>query len=313
MTTAKQHEKFDVSECKTAKEVLSKTGFDFRVALVPASYVNPITKKVEATPSNRVVVRTDTGEALAVVGERYTPVQAEDFLGRLDPVIKDHRLKFKSAALFDRGRVMVVEAELPNPIRLPAPNGKKDDVLLRRVLWRNSHDGTQQVNLQDFLLRQWCTNGATHILGMSSTAVRHTAAAEAKLTAASDAVARSISRFNLVEKQAQRLIKTPFTEQQMERVAARLYPGGDADETSARTLNARAALLELYRNGQGTFGRSAWDAVNALTEWSTHHRPVRQGPSSELSRLRTMWTVGDIRVREGYNAILEEAHVASAA
>lgn len=303
---ARVHEKIDVSDCRSSADVLAKTGFGFKVGLVPAKYLNPLTKKVEDTPASRVVVRLDTGDSLAVVGERYVPVQADDFMSRLDPVIKERKLKYKSAAVFDKGRVMVVEAELPEPIRLPAPNGK-EDVLLRRVLWRNSHDGTQQVNLQDFLLRQWCSNGATHILGMSSTSVRHTSSAEGKLEQASHAIAKAIQRFTGVEKQVRRLAATPFTDAMMERVTEKLYPGGDKEDPSSRTLNARASLVELFRNGQGTFGRSAWDAVNALTEWSTHHRPVRQGPSADLSRVRTMWTVGDIRVREGYEAVLEAA------
>jgi phage/plasmid-like protein (TIGR03299 family) len=303
----------DVRDCKTGRDVLAKAGFDFKVGLRDAYHLDRRGNPQKVETGHRVVVREDTGQALSVVGSRFVPVQSEDFVSRLDPVVRSQHLTFVSAAFFDHGRVMVVEAQLPKPIVLRAPDGK-DDVILRRVLWKNAHDGTQQVSLEDYLLRQWCTNGATRILGKESYFIRHTSSAQARMSEAAAAVQSSLVRFDVVEKNAQLLAKTPFAAKQMERVAARMYPSPRAEEdVMLRTKTQRAELVALFKEpGRGTFGRTAWDAVNALTAWGTHERRVRDAEGKELSRLRSMW-LGNHQVRAGYAYVLEEAGVREAA
>ncbi len=301
--------RYDISDCRTTRDVLEKAGLNYTVALTPLTHTNPRTGRPERVETgHRAVVREDTGEAIAVVGSRYTPIQTVDFLTRLQPVLDTGTLKLRSALSIDSGRAVIIEAQLPKPIVVKAPGGK-DDVLLRRVLYSNTYDGTQPMTLKDYMLRQWCTNGATHILGMESYTLRHTSSAEFKAKQMASAVEASLNRFQLVEATVRRFLATPFSAKQMERVAARLYPVPDGSDVPTKTANAREALQGLFRAGQGTFGRTAWDAVNAVTEWNTHHRPVRGDENKELARLRATW-LGLDQTRPGFEAVEAEMKAA---
>lgn len=300
--------RYDLRDCKTTSDVLAKANLSYRVRLAPAYYINTVTGKQEKIETgHQSVIREDTGEAIAVVGSRYCPIQTTDFLEALNPVVESGLLKFVSALSVDNGRSVVVEAQLPEPIVLKAPNGK-EDVLLRRVLYRNTYDGTRPQALQDYLLRQWCKNGATHMLGMTSHIIRHTASAEGKFGQVLKAVDASLKRFETVATNAKMLSAAPFTIKQMTEVADRLFPTAPGKEPTTRTEKARAALVELFHNGQGTFGKTAWDALNAVTEWNTHQRPVRGDANKDVARLRSLWDGLD-QSRPGYDAVCDLAGV----
>jgi phage/plasmid-like protein (TIGR03299 family) len=300
----------DIRDCKTTGEVLEKAGLNYNVDLAPLFSANPRTgQMVKVDTGHRSVIRRDTGETIAVVGSRYTPIQTADFMARLAPIVDAGTLKFVSALSIDSGRAIVIEAQLPKPIVVKAPNGK-EDVLLRRLLYNNTYDGTKPMTLSDSMLRQWCTNGATSILGMESYSLRHTSSSEYKAKEIVEAVGASLTRFQNVEANVRRLLATPFTMKQMLGVADRLYPVAEGAEVPTKTGNARDAIVNLFGNGQGTFGRSAWDAVNAITEWNTHHRPVRGDENKELARLRATW-MGLDQTRSGYDAVLAEVAAAA--
>lgn len=293
----------DLRNCRDSHDVLDAAGLNYKVSLEPIYAANLKGEMGRIETGHRAVVRNDTGETIAIVGSRYTPTQTSDFVGQLDALVREGALRYVSAMSVDHGRVVVLELQLPQPIVLKAPNGK-DDVLLRRVLYRNSYDGTQPITLADYLLRQWCTNGATHILGMESHTLRHTASVEWRIPEIAGAVASSVNRFEEVAERAKLLTRVPFTVTDMEGVAERLFPAPEESEASVRKQNLRGELIKLFSAGQGNFGRSAWDAVNAITEWNTHHRNVRGSDNERaIARLRATF-MGLDQSHNGYESIM---------
>jgi phage/plasmid-like protein (TIGR03299 family) len=306
VTSRTRHTRVDVRGAESADELLARAGsdFGFRVEARPAYFHTDLDVGEDAfreAPA-QVIVRADTQEALSVVGPTYVPAQVRDFLAPLDPLIRERQLVPVSVANFDRGLSQVVELQLPRPIVLPGPNGT-EDVLFLRVLYRNSHDGSSRLAFLDSLLRQWCKNGATHVIGMMGAFFKHTAAKMAEAVDLAPAVLDAHERFRLVEANAQRLLATPFSRGDMATVAERLYPAREEGEVSPRAEKARDAIVELFDNGQATFGRTAWDAFNAVTEWSTHHRPVRSN-QPQLARLRAVWN-GDAQLDAALRAIAD--------
>lgn len=306
-----RHSRRDVRKAASVDELLHLAGpdFGFRVEARPAHFLRPDGSPVEAP--GQVIVRTDTEEALSLVGEKYVPAQVTDFLAPLDSFLRSGELVAVSATSFDRGLTQAIELQLPRPIVLPGPNGT-EDVLLRRVLWKNSHDGSSRLSLVDSLLRQWCKNGATHVIGMMGAYFRHTARKIAEALDLREAIAASQHRFELVEHNAQRLLATPFTRGQMSEASELLFPAGEEGNVSGQAQRARDLVVELFSRGTAVQARSAWDAFNAVTEYATHARPVRaQGEQATLSRLRSIWQ-GDDTVDRGMTAIAHAAglHVA---
>jgi phage/plasmid-like protein (TIGR03299 family) len=303
MNRPNSHSRIDVRGARSAAELLQLAGpdFSFAVEMRPALVrVNDGAEYIEAPA--QVVVRVDTQEAISVVGKRYEPAQVQAFVGPLDELLRDGQLQAVSATTFDRGLHRAIELQLPKPIVLPGPNGT-EDVLLRRVVWRDTLDGTARLQLADTLMRRWCSNGAAHIIGMQAAAYRHTAKQMLEAANILDGIEASMRRFELVEANAQRLLATSFAAAQMAQVAERLYPADETGEVTSRSEKARVELLRLFGAGTGTFGATAWDALNAATEWATHQRPVRNGQPA-LARLKSIW-LGDSQVQAASKAIIE--------
>lgn len=303
-----RHSRFDVRFATSSADLLEKAGpnFAFAVDTRPA-FFNDADGVAHEAPA-QVVYRTDTREALSVVGLEYTPAQVNDFLAPLDPFIRNGTLVPVSVGVFDRGLVRAVELQLPEPMVLPGPNGT-EDVLVRRVLWRDSLDGRSRLSLTDLLMRRWCKNGAAEVLGMLGSYFKHTSKKmeEARDLCLSGAIADASSRFALVEANARKLLATSFVRGQMHEVVEELYPAKDngEGEVSVRAMNARSAIIEMFENGKGNFGRTAWDAVNAVTEYATHGRSV-QGRDAAVARLRNIW-MGDDFTARGVAAVAKSA------
>lgn len=290
----------ELKGAKNGDDILAMAGLDYKVETVPL-----FTQSGPVNTGHRAVVRTDTGEALGVVGSKYVPVQTVDFVRAIEPVVKEHHLKYVSVFTIDAGRTVAIELELPEPLVLRRADGQ-EDVLRRRVTYRNSHDGSSQLSLMDLLLRQWCTNGATKILGMQGEHIRHTSGALIKVPLLTAGVGRSIARGAEVAANAQRLIAAPFSREQMEALAVHVFPAKDEERVSYQTGMNRYRMVELYERGQGNIGRTAWDALNAATEYATHHKTVRSVDAEPgTTRLKNIMLNGDPIVDVAYQFIEE--------
>lgn len=157
-------------------------------------------------------------------------------------------------------------------------------------------------------LRQICTNGATMMLGMEAHSFRHTASVTEASSAVIVAVSDSNARFAKVGERAGLYAATKFTAAQMRRVAEAMYPS-TSDDPSSRLVSIREDLVKLFSNGRGNHGQNAWDALNAVTEWDSHHRNVR-GSNKELSRLKATF-LGLGHAARGIEAVNEIAGIAA--
>ena len=306
----------DLRGITNVQDAALAAGIHYEVALEPLN-----ARGMQVDTGHRAVVRQDTGVTIGVVGARYQPVQNSAFLAPLQPLLDAGVLALQEAYEYDGGRVTIVKARLPEPMVLPALGQGRwrhdgtftgDDVIFREILWTNSYDGSRQVSLKDSMLREWCTNTATQVMGMSSWGFRHTRQATIEVGNVTAAVQASVMRFAQVADRARLMASTPFYYEQMRRVAGYLYPlPTDPDVSPTRALKAHEAILGEFANLQrGTFGRTAWDAVNALTAYASHERTTRAaGRDEDLARLKSIFVGGNVMVTSGYKAICAEAGI----
>jgi hypothetical protein len=140
--------------------------------------------------------------------------------------------------------------------------------------------------------------------------IRHTATAPARMEQAMRTLRVANRHFNEFEVEATRLASSRFTDTQMATLAATLFPDRDG-EPSPRGRNARAKLVELFTEGMGhaPIRGTGWAALNAVAEYTDHHRVVRTRPdiSRSEARLCAAWFgTGAALKRQAYEVINQQ-------
>ncbi len=98
-----------------------------------------------------------------------------------------------------------------------------------------------------------------------------------------------------------------------------LLPIAEDGLDHSRTLQSRAKLMELFETGVGVTASirgTGWAAVNAVTEFYDHHRPMRgaQGQSAAERRLESQWLgTGAAKKEAGLTAITQAVGIQLAA
>lgn len=157
----------DVSDCKTAEEVITKAGLDYTVAKCQmaakmtagigsrdGSIFPNIVNGYEFVdvPNSFATYRTDKNIPLGEVRGRYEPVQNIQAFNFFDSAIGDD-VKWCSAGYLGYGQKIFVTAKVNTPISV---NGK--DIIEQYLLFTNSHDGSSAVQIMLTPIRLWCLN-----------------------------------------------------------------------------------------------------------------------------------------------------------
>lgn len=131
-----------------------RSAVDFPVALKPLYYDAEFS--YEPVPGRAAVVREDTGEALAVVSDRYTLVPHQRILGAVEEAIKGLGLGEAPHGIYldRRGARLRALFKFPALQREVAPR----DTVCPCVKVTNTYDGTSRVTVHIGAFRFVCTN-----------------------------------------------------------------------------------------------------------------------------------------------------------
>ncbi len=237
-------------------------------------------------PGQRMIMRDDTYQGLAVVGSRYTPVSNAAAFALAD----DARLlgaTFAHAGELDFGRRTFLTMDLPEA-RVHV-GGK--DIVDFGIVFRTSHDGSGSIVGEVTGKRLVCTNGLT--LGIGSAhrwSIPHTASAHDRMDAARvllQGATRYAKEFAAI---GELLISRPMTVTEFTTYIDTLYPQPDESKKAAVTRweNRRVELLDLFRlAATQEEGRSTqWAALNAVVEWEDWGRSVRTSDGETADQAR---------------------------
>ncbi len=272
---------------------------------------------LEPLPDRRALVRADTGEYLATVGDKYEVVQARDVARTLVEAAAGVKAIFHTAGtLGPTGARFWLLGELPEPMRV-----KGDSSIIRRyIVGSSAHDASSPVVLQNVATRVVCANTLGVALGEKTKArwaIRHTKSAPERLQEAARGFRELVDGYRRFEQLANVLATTRFSDRKMERVVDRVLPVPEDERDHPRLGNARAKVVQLFEAGAGLHGLrgTAWGAFQAVTEYADHHRSIRSGDQERASkRLESVWFGGSAELkRAGLAAIADEAGVALAA
>jgi len=260
-----------------------------------------------AVASHVLNVRADTRTPLGVVGVGYQPVQNRELAAFCDALSSTGQVQIESAGSIRGGkRVWLL-------LRGESVWVNSSDEVRTYLLVANAHDGSLAVTCQPTTIRVVCSNTLHASLAQGANATttvrfRHEGAIGDKLEDARRALGVFTSAREEFARQAEVLAAKSMSREELQRFWLEVYTA-TVDEIPAnptttaehrRVESARYTLSRWASNfdrdrAQTLHTASAWCAVNAVTEWFDHQRPVRA--ASEVSRNdnRThsrLWGVG---------------------
>lgn len=258
-----------VKGAATVREALVAAGLDFTVERRPVMYNHGTEEAplLRSMPNQYVNYRTDTGEALGVVGSRYHISQNESALSFFDSIVGEHGAIIETAGVLNAGRQTFISAKMPPHIFVPG------DVIDPYVLLINSHDGSGSIQAMVTPVRVVCNNTLLMAIGRHSNrvSVTHTKSADQRLREAGRVMGIYDQFAQEMSGALTHLTYKRVTEKQVDAYIARLFHSDSeaaGRATSARSANIRETVKGyLYgtAGGQQLYPGTAYQAYQGIT------------------------------------------------
>lgn len=283
----------EVPKPLTLDEALVQGDLDWTVKLVPIATDDGGSSPA---PHRRAVVREDRaaghpGRVVGVVHPGFRPLQNREGGALFDRLFHAGMRKYHTGGYLRRGEVVWLLARLPEDIRVGG-----DDVLETYLLYSNSHDGSQPIDLRLTTVRVVCRNTLSFALnGHSARAFRrrHRDAPAVVEREAKVFLDLTTAQVRATQHAMVALARRPCDSEAFRRILARLIPdpppvavsaGPDVARRHAARRGsvaaARAAIARIRHEGLPERDIPAdpptwWGAVNAVTAWVDHVQAVR--------------------------------------
>lgn len=295
----------------TSSAVLAAAGLDWHVEKRPIEYRNIITGDMETMPRQYLNQRTDTGKALGVVGEIYTPLQNFEAYEMLEDLI-GLGMVCESAGVLDGGSRVFVTAEVPEAM-IVDPGGLADKVRQFLAIM-NSHDGKTPLT---GVLTPWrIACGNTHRFAVRDAAyrwkIRHTKNAKNKIEEARRALGMTVEYYTELAAEETALVHTDVTSDDVESLISELWAikksatGEISKRSTTIDTNRREKIHELFAFESGRVGRNAYALENAITGYVDHFADLRPRGDLKGNRLAAL---GDAIMNENNDEKKSAAHV----
>ncbi|MER0477135.1 DUF932 domain-containing protein [Streptomyces sp. Edi2] len=296
----------DVSEANTAREALEMADMrDWDVRLlgdVTAKYTeiheDGVTTHEVKMPDTRATVRTNprTGgtEYLGTVGRKYTPVQIEAYEKVLDLARTESGAVFHKAGAYAGGTKFFISMSLPGSTRIGGV-----DLHHAHLTLFGSHDGSSSNSLHIGQTRLDCGNMQRLIIAGAKhkVSVPHTASALKKLVTLEHELAVLFDWQDAFEREAERMINTPLSLGQFEKLVTSrdLWPIPTSPTTRTRkNYETRMDTLRgLFENAatQESIRGTAWAGWNAIGEYLDHYAKAKD---LSARAARSLADIGDV-------------------
>jgi phage/plasmid-like protein (TIGR03299 family) len=245
-------------------------------------------------PNKSEVFRIDTDEHFNIVGNDYTPMQnceCAAFLQNLEGAVVE------KAGVFGGGAKVWWALRLPGSIRIG------NDEILKYSIMVNAHDGSLGFRWFVTPIRPKCSNMMNLLIRSAidfSISARHTRNISTRVAEASRVFERVNSIYSEMEAAFNVLNNQAFDHENLQAyVAAVLQP------TDVEHGRFKVAYERIEDNWDREVGRTAWTAMNAVTEYLDHQRPMR-GTNQQERRFENAVCGSTAKLKQrAYNMIQE--------
>ena len=220
-------------------------------------------------------VRETDNAFLGDVSDRYAIVQNEDAFAFTDALLGEG-VRYETAGSLAGGRKVWLLAKLPDEIKI---NG---DVIEPYLVFTNTHDGSGAVRVAMTPVRVVCQNTLNLAL---STAKRqwstvHKGDIASKLHDAEVTLGLARNYMMELELKSIELQKKTFGLEMAEKIISDLFPVHEeaTDRVKRGVKEQREDLLTRYLLAPDLDGMDggAWRMMNAVSDYATHHEPLRR-------------------------------------
>lgn len=230
------------------------------------------------------VFRTDDNVFLGSVGSKYKPIQNRDAFHFVDTLLEaTNGAHYDSAGALGNGERVWCSAKVPFDFE-PVPGDSHQTYLM----FTTSHDGQTSAMCKLTTVRVVCQNTLTASIADAGAMVRirHTASAGERLGRAAELMQGVGANVAALSLKLTNLAAMEINQEFVDKVLDRLFPAPADGQSSPRRLNTMAGVLNLYANNDGGavagIAGTAYNLLNAVTEYADHLRPVRGGNGDPL-------------------------------
>ena len=209
----------------------------------------------------KALVRDDNRNVLAVMSDGYEVVENKFFKQLLNPLVSEGLITIENIGFLQGGKKVFLQAQMAQEYQVAGQTHKGFLTLL------NSHNGTSHLAAGVTSVRVICSNTFAMAYSNMSTKLRHKLGVKEEALGISETLEYVNIRMKEYTEDAEILALTPATDKQVEDIFLSAY-GKDADDKKPRNWDK---LWSLYQQGSGNEGKTLWDAVNAITEFNSHH------------------------------------------
>lgn len=297
----------------SARESLSLAGLDFDVVLEPVKNSRTgdvvLTENDPPEPKYFQVIRTDRNDVLGIVEGRFTPLQNRDVFGIADAMVQTGARIVRAAEIEQGARCfMTLEWTDDHAIHVV------DDIVGRRAIIQNAHNGKYSALIRLMPLRKACTNGL--ILPVPGAEfefrIKHTVGSEERLIEAAEVISRADDYFSHFSRTADLLAQTSITSEHASSIMWGV-PEFKGKEKSPAVQKKVARVLSLFEGEQrgadmdGLKG-TTWGLLNAVSEFADYDEESRvrvtKGTTSEIQRFKSAFGGTNQRLKLNFFDVL---------
>lgn len=260
----------------TATEALQAAKLDWQVVQEP-TFDADMTKH-EGFQFNR---RSDTREVLGVVEKGWEPVQNDRLLEIAEAIAQvdstDFRPVVETAGSLRGGRIVWAMVKIGQRTFADSPHASY-------LLLSNGHDGKRALRGTLTDVRVVCANTLRCAeTTAASLYVSHAKGVDARINTALKTLGWANEATNATFAIYEALANTKVSEFQAREVFKKLVLGNVETATTGETQTIMR-MTDLFRNGAGNEGKTAFDILNAVTDWADHCKGYRDDKNTAERR-----------------------------
>ena len=226
------------------------------------------------------IFRDDNDAFLGAVGDRYSPIQNRYQFDFVDAILAaEDGAHYETAGALGKGERVFCLAKIGADFEIAGTGDRHETYLL----FVNSHDGTGAARALVTTVRVVCQNTLNAALrqdGKAALRIKHTKNAESRLNAARELVAGATVTVKDVREKLDTLAQRKLTKKARVNIMSRVF-----NAESKKGENTITNVMELFeRNDNDAVPEirgTAYNMLNAFTEFVDHNRPVKQTDARE--------------------------------
>ena len=262
-----------VENALSSEEALTLAGLDWNVIQQPL-----YTSSGNLVDGYKANVRDSDDKVLGVVTDRYKIVQNYEAFSFTDELL-GKGVRYETAGSLQEGRKVWLLA------KLPAAYIVAGDRISPFLVFSNSHDGSGAIKIAMTPIRVVCNNTLNLALSTADRiwSTNHTGDIEMKLEDAKETLFRAEDYMDKLGNEIYRLNNLNLSDNQVTEMISELLPlQADATEQQEKNVIKQrndVTMRYFYAPDLQSLNKNAYRFVNAVSDFATHSKPLRETAS----------------------------------